>query len=355
MKTKGFVLFYSALLRLFPNPFRSEFRGEMQLVFEEALDDADQGGVLELARTMLKEYGQLICEALRQHLNRSISRAGWQGPPSRGEVLVALAIFLLPTVFIFMNAFPGLSSHLVWSFIGTVFLAVFFAGLLRGFPRWSLPYLGLALSLLSFVFVFQWIADLIAPLALSRFGLVARDETMQLLLQAFWAGLLWLSLLTLTALALGCLALLRRFRLLLGCIRQDWTLASYILYYGTTLTLFLAYDQHHSKPQFALASVLCLACGAWFYLRGDHPWQRILALTSGLSLAMLATLAARWPILSNGDWTHWSSVHLANADAWPAGGWTIFDWGWALLLLLAPALLRTIGKGGKHLYGGAGT
>jgi hypothetical protein len=339
MSIKGIILLYGVCLYLFPRRFRMEFGAEMQVVFSEALDGAAAQGRLSLGRTLLKELIHLPGAALLQHLKLKTDLDGWHGPPSRGEVLVALVIFILPISYILLNALPGVSAQLLGSFFVALFLAVFFAGLFKGLPRWSLPYLGLTLSFLSFLFVFQWVADLLAPTMLSKLGPLPQDESIWVMLQALWAGLLWLSLLAITAVALGILALLRRFHALLRCIRQDWTLASYILYYGATFTLFLAYEQYRDRGAFALASALCLACGAWIYLHGSGKWRRILALVSGMSLAMFATIFGRWPLDPGGDIAVWLLGFTPDSVRWPAVRWMVFDWGWALLVILAPAAL----------------
>jgi hypothetical protein len=339
MSIKGFILLYGVFLHLFPRPFRAEFGEEMQFVFTEALNESAEDGWFPLARMMLRELLQLPSAAILQHLKLRTDLEAWQGPPSRGEVLVALVIFILPTTYIMVNTLPGVSSNLLWYLIGALLLAVFFAGLLKGLPRWSMPYLGLVLSLVSFVFVFQWIADLIAPTMLSKLGPFQSNESNWIMIQALWAGLLWLSLLALTAAALGLLALLRRFHQVLQCIKEDWTLASYVLYYGAALTLFLAYDQYRVQEAYTLASALCLACGAWIYLHGSGRWQRILALLSGMSLAMFATVLGRWPLDPGGEGVAWFLGLRPDVVRYPALRWTVFNWGWALIILLAPAVL----------------
>ena len=344
MNVNMFVLVYRVFLGLYPRRFRNEFGGEMQDVFSQSVDEAAGGGGLSLVITLLREFCHLPGEALRQHLKLRTDTAGWQGPPSRYEILIALVIFAVPSTYVLLSTLPNLSAYVLQSLIGAVFLAFLFAGLLKGFPRWSLPYLGLVLSLVSFLFIFQWIADLIAPSLMSKLGPMPQDESTRLVLQAFWAGLLWLSLLVLTALVLGILALLRRFHVLLHCIRQDWTLVSYTLYYGATLTLFLAYDQYMGEQPFALASALCLGCGAWLYLHGSGRWQRILALVSGLSLAMLAAAAGRWPVPPAQDWRAWLLGLSLGSMRWSQPHWTIFDWVWMLLIILAPAAINAFQK-----------
>jgi hypothetical protein len=229
---------------------------------------------------------------------------------------------------------------------------LFLIGLLRGFPRWSLPSLGLAISAATFLFIFQWVADLVSPFMMSRFGPVPENENSQLLLQAFWAGLMWLSLFALTFIVLGILAIFRRFRPFLCRVRQDWTLASYILYSGVILILVLTFDQYRFERPYAVASSLCLATGAWLYLRSPHPWQRSLSLLAGLTLAMWAAASGQWSIASIQDWKIWLYWSTLDRDHLMEIRWTILEWGWMLVFLLAPIWLRLLPKPGSQTRAG---
>jgi hypothetical protein len=342
-----FIQLYKALMLLYPRRFRAEFGTEMQYIFSQMIGEAFERGPLPALDTLVRELFHIPLEALRQHLRLNANRLAWMGPATRGEILIALMFFILPSTYIFINSYVNNSTVMVWGLIGLIIIALMVIGFLKGFPRWSLPYLGLGLAAVSFVFVFEWAADLVTPAMMGRFGPIPRDASTRLLLQAFWAGLLWLSLLTFTATVLGFLALVRRFRPLLQSIKNDWTLVSYILYYGATFTLFLAHDQYRVDQPFALASAICLACGAWFYLQGTQTRQRILALLSGFSLAMLAALAGRWSFIpGNGD-TAWPLAILLDPVRWPVAIWSVFDWGWIILILILPALPQIIKKRNK--------
>ncbi len=349
MNSSMITHFYRTLLCLFPRRFRSDFGEEMQSVFAEVLFQAKSEGSSSLVKAVLLELGSLPGAALRQHLIGiyNISRdsapqvAEWEGPPSRIEILMVLAVFALPAVNIWMNFALDVSIGLLAAFS----LAVFLAGLLRGFPRWSLPSLGLALSTGSFLFLYQWIADLVTPSIIATFGPFPRDESTLLVLQAFWAGLMWLCLFALTFLVLGCLALLRRFRSLLWRIRQDWTLASYILYSGAIFTLALTFDQYRFEKTYAVASMLCLTTGAWLYLRSPRQWQRTLSLLIGLSLAMVSATFSQWAILSMHDLFTWKTPDSAR---WLEVRWTILEWVWMVVFILAPIWLRLLPKPGRR-------
>jgi hypothetical protein len=90
------ITLYRILLRLFPLSFRDEFGDEMQSVFAELLTEKAANGLPSLAWTILSELGSLPSAALRQCLASWFTQnprpAGWEGPPTRRESLLALAV-----------------------------------------------------------------------------------------------------------------------------------------------------------------------------------------------------------------------------------------------------------------------
>jgi hypothetical protein len=222
------------------------------------------------------------------------------------------------------------------------FLAVLLLiGLRRGLPRWSMPYLGLLLSFVSFFFVFQWLADQIAPYAMAQFHLPVDDPGMTLIFEALWAGLMWLSLFVMTLAVLGFLALLRRFEAVTARLSQDWTQASFILYSGSLVILLLAFEPYHTSRPFAVASLLCLATGAWLYLLCPQPWLRLTCLLAGVSMAMGTASINAWPlaVLQNFSasqilkaWMFLDDTGLLSARQ------PVVDWVWMVAAILLPAI-----------------
>jgi hypothetical protein len=352
MYTSFILQLYSALLRLYPRQFRVEFADEMRSVFAEALSQPATENVFSLAKVLIIELVGLPGEAMRQHFNNfqlrrgqaSLGAAAWEGPPSRKEIWVALAVFVLPVLNIWFNSATDISIGILAAIASILFLI----GVLRGFPRWSLPSLGLVISAATFLFVYQWVADLFTPSLISSFGPVPGSENTRILLQAFWAGLMWLSLFALTFLVLGLLAIFRRFRPLFWRIRQDWTLASYILYSGVIFILVLTFDQYRYERPYAIASTLCLATGAWLYLHSPKPWQRSLSLLAGFTLAMWAAAFSQWSITSIEDWKSWLYWGALESNHFVEIRWTILQWAWMLVFLLAPIWLRILPMPGRR-------
>lgn len=354
------IRLYRVLMRLYPASFQEEFAEEMQWVFAQAVDEAAERGVLNRGLTILREVKGVIWGAVQQNLEQKTGRriftpvrvSGWEGAPGRGEVLLTLLLFLMPAFGLWRREALSVVDSPFLILAGGIITGALLAGLSRGLPRWSLPYLGIALSSVSFFFIFDWQADILSPMAMEKIGLYAQDSSMQLLFQALWAGMMWLELFLLTFLTVGLLALLRRFRPFLQRLRQDWTLASYILYSGALTLLTLSFTQHQSIKLFAAGSILCLAAGAWLYLYSPRAWQRTLTLVTGLTLSMIMAVAGNWPVAPMHLWPAWQSWPAADSPFWSRAQVMLIEWAWMAIILLAPALLKFIRPTGERFKAG---
>jgi hypothetical protein len=344
MEQSWLIHLYRILLRLYPSQFNAEFGDEMEGVFAELLSETFGHSRKALFQLLWGELSHLPGEALRQHLINKPEQPtetgarpdGWEGPATRSEMLVTLGVFILPAITIWIKSGPNITT----GWLAGALVILFFLAVQRGFPRWSLPYFGLALSAASFLFIFQWAADLVAPSVITRFGIASHNESTHLLLQAFWAGLMWLSLFILVFIVVGVLALFRRFRSLLFRIRQDWTLVSYIMYAGAMFMLALAFNQYRYERPYAMASTFCMVTGAWLYLRCSKRWKRTLSLLIGLTLAMWTAAAGIWTGGYWQNWNNWQSWGSLEYERWFEGFRTILAWGWMVIAICAPALLR---------------
>jgi hypothetical protein len=339
---------YKLLLRLFPASFREEYGEEMLGIFQERVNEARKDGRFSLWKTLIAELTGLPKAAFQyqpvEFPNLRASGLDWNKPPTRRETWAVLAVFMVPGTAILLNLPVELISI---SLIGLL-AGVFVAGLARGFQRWSLPALGLGLSAFSFMVLFQWAADLVTPAMLTNLGILPHDESTRLILHAFWAGLMWFSLFAMTFLVLGLLAVIRKFRILLVRIQHDWTIASYILYSGAIFTLLLTFNQYRYEKTFALASSLCLATGAWLYLKSPRPWQRTLSLLTGLTLASGAIAASQWSAENLADWRQLLIWIPPDSERSFEVYRVLLDWGWMVLFLLAPYLIRLIPSQNKR-------
>ncbi len=61
---------YEVLLRLYPRPFRDEFASEMELLFDEQLDDARRDGYLAVAALWVRTCVDLVVTVPQHHVRR---------------------------------------------------------------------------------------------------------------------------------------------------------------------------------------------------------------------------------------------------------------------------------------------
>jgi hypothetical protein len=348
---------YSALLYLYPAEYRREFAEEMREVFSQAMADASSSGSFVVGLLLTKELLNLPVSALRVHTqvrntrrvsNPSASPAvplefSWR------ELLVVLAVFLLPAMMILANPVmtPALETtqsagkSAVLLFLGVMIAA----GLLRGVPLWSVPYLGIVLVIAGYLYLFQWIANLVSPALISNFSPGQWDRSTYLLLKVISNGMLWLMLFCLTLLVVALLALLNRFQPLFSRTRHDWTMLSYILYGESVFALLFLFENHRFDRSFIIASIFCLGIGLWFYLRSVANWKRLLALLAGLSLAMwiavfgtassTAVGGALGEMLTLNQARSIFDIRALNSPA----GLLLLIWVGMLIMLLLPTLL----------------
>jgi hypothetical protein len=331
--------FYSALLRLYPLNFRLEFGEEMQDSFSQALNDAGQKGGLAVGRLCLKELASLPGSIVLVRRQGSWARPGaarWASvhlaEHSWGELLLALAVFLLPAGMVLINHSPQGSSTSGLQ-AALLFLVVMMAlGWLGGFPLWSVPYVGIVLVIAGYLHLFWWVAALVSPSLISNFTPGPWDRSTYLVLQVVSNGMLWLMLFCLTLLVVALLAVFNRFQLLLVRVRNDWTLLSYVLY-GESVFALLLLESYRDEVNFAMTSLICLAAGIWFYLRSSSNWQRLLALLTCLTLAVGVTAVGKGEFSLGQVWASWVDLRPSQA------GRLFLSWLWMVAALVLPGLL----------------
>jgi hypothetical protein len=340
---------HSAALRLYPGDFRITFREEMQAVFEYTAAEASINGSVALGRLFLREMFDLVWTAINERRREWLSQAKDPEAPegetrfSRLEMLISLAVFLVPAGYLLLNAFP---QSLVRELIPVLILTGIFvgtaAGLLKRLPRWSLPYLGLILSGIVFAFLFQWKAERIATSLASRFVFQSNSELGRLVLTSFWQGVLWLSLFVLVAFAILLLKMIPPFRPWARRLREDWTQISYLLYGGSMLALVWTFNDYRNETPFALIAIGCMIAGAWGYLRSSRPRQAFLALVAGATLAMWVAAIGVWLLVPSQDWAAWFQAHPSSGERWFEALQTLIVWMWMLVVMALPALVRLI-------------
>jgi len=190
---------------------------------------------------------------------------------------------------------PSFYWHLSLYLVALVGLGI---GWVKGFPRWSLGYLGLAL-------IFSWWLTGLATVGFKLFGYsIDRWE---------WRG--WIAL---PVVALAAILFSRSLSPLIDLIKsiwRDWSRLSFILYAALSwVTLGILYDGKTWADPVAILplQVFCAALfimlGVLPYLHLFFPWQRGLALQGAFNLALLSSIAigaavsgkadVAWPILA---------------------------------------------------------
>jgi len=218
--------------------------------------------------------------------------------PERETPLAILAGMLPFVLFGLMYVLKGVNYHapLAWlgygvygihGYLGLIVLGLTLIGLgigwARRFPRWSYAYLGV--TVMSSVLL----AD-VSTQGFRLFGYTFGRE------QWGWRG--WLPLLTLTAVMLLITRSLRPLRQLFVGMWQDWTRLSFVLYGALTwLILGVSYDNKtwYDNTLFLPLNLFLLTFvisgGAFFFMWGRRPWQRVVALQLAIILYPLVSAA----------------------------------------------------------------
>jgi peptidoglycan/LPS O-acetylase OafA/YrhL len=299
---------YSSLLRLLPASLRAEFADEMEQVFLEEVAEAARSGHTALVATCLRELRDLLGMAVflawtgfqKKGITMETKPHSTQGsylPAAWPQALLAAAYFVLPS-FLFTSYLLvyELATALDWSpkyydwlrgfllpaiLIGVLLLG--FAGWMRGFPRWSYPYVG-------------------SILAIAMFLITARlDYTGQL-------AFLLLPLMPLTLLLLVVVG--RRWKPLQALyegVRSDPSQLS--LAFACVLPLAFVFNLEETTYEgaYETATGLILALGVLVYMRSANAWQRALALPLTLVVAWTTAMAFSGYEIRSHNWS-WPGI-----------------------------------------------
>lgn len=341
---RTFLWFYSRSLMLYPASFREAFADELQIVFRLRLEDAAQTGFFAFLRRGLSELRDLPPAAFQEHRKENVRREIYTRPNitadaankqkvrnmksksffrlnvqrgSRQEGILAVLPFLGIGLIVMLSA---LAIPLpVWVLVpltllvSGAFVVLFFLGLFSGFPRWSLPLMGAAIS--------------IAILPAAVLILQATGGSLSNILLGIGALLI---LVLVSAFALRRLNLKR--------FLEDWTLVSF-MGYGITLTLLgFSFEGYRGEHPVQLFACLVLAMGAWAYLRAVSRSRRLIALVAGFILAMLIVATGQAWLRAAGLVAEWQT------DSWQVTVLqTILLWSTAgFIAILGPAVLALL-------------
>jgi len=342
------VRLHSLLLRLYPPGFRDVFEKEMQLVFRQSLHDSTSKGAAGIGKVFFCELLDIFPSAFHQRLSElqaanTQSQAKLSERLSPPEILLALAVFLIPTCFVLYNSLPTTSaSQFMLPILVGLLLVGSLVGLIKRLPRWSLAYYGLSIAGIVFLFIFQGKAQRMSVLLASRFVFQPRDELGQLLLVSFWDGMVWFSVLITVIFLMLIISRIPGCRSAIQGLRDDWTQLSYLFYGSSILALVLTCQAYEYNPLLVLIAIAGMAIGAWNYLKSTSAIQRYLALLSGLALAIMTSWGGTWALVHFPDLADWFHTTAHQSDLWLQPGQALAGLFWMVVVITIPYLFKVI-------------
>jgi len=346
---KALKNFFAILLGFYPDKYKEEFAEEMLAVFAERANQAARSGFLAIIHLVIEEFIFFPPLLIRVHgfywqkmrslkdttskpsdafqttacLGHPDGRDSWKLAGVEISLFTTLAsIMIMQTYLPVPESGEGWLRALGFSGSAILILAapVFLVGLLRGLPRWALPFAGILLGYsVLMAFVFQLLLYLVI-VVLIFFALVFAAYRMNTRTQPLPSSLQNLG----------------------SNLWKDWPRLSFGIYGATPLLIILAYDDAvlNSRTPYLAISVLCMLIGALVYIRSRKPVIQMLALLGGMTFSI-------WPALLdqaffNGGLWGW----MSKPGTWSAAsGWMFGLWGCGTVLLCGPILI----KGAKSL------
>ncbi len=291
---------YAHSLKLYPRAFREEYTEELCAVFNLATERAAQTGVWGLAKVAWRELRDLpfavmaayVRERRRMQMQKRLDRWFTHEPGSWQEVLLAALPFLLLmgfpgilTVFSLEKSIPAVIGIGILSLIVVILATLGIIGLFVKLPRWALPYAGMPLALVAFVFMFTlgmrtlFLGDSGTPWVLRMSGFLAifLIVVLGLMLLCVWLS----KLLTLT-------------HPFYERVQSDWSLLSFMMYGGALVFLAGMYEDVVGAGWHVLITLIPLVLGIWVYLRDERMsrrlWTLVLSVTAAMGIALVANL-----------------------------------------------------------------
>jgi len=224
------------------------------------------------------------------------------GPASRAEIFAGVGLFLFLGLFLI---FMDLPYQWVWiernSALGSYIFALqvilpvtgYCVGWIKGFPRWSYPYVGV--SLLISLYRMNASTPGISFFGYEVFG------------RELWGWRSWIPLLIATVVALIISRSFRPVKRFFTNGWDDWTLFTFCMFGCMPMLVFLGFDEIDNlyTIYFTIGLNAVMILSAYVYMRGTRMWQRALALGVGIVIpVVVASLGSTLYWLENG----WVSI-----------------------------------------------
>jgi hypothetical protein len=342
-----FEWFYAQSLKFYPANFQAKFGEEMIIVFSKALNKALKGDlpvlltffgreILDWPGAVLREHMRTRKEVLMKQKNLT-----WK-PLNPKEMLAGLALFVLPIISPFLTLIFGYKP--VVNSIGSIFtwtiliigLVIIILGVKYGFPRWSLPYLGVSITTIVML-------QIVPPLWEMFYSDVQNlvhysDKTLAARIQysALLNGFFWLMPFVALILSILLLRVWPRTQALAQRIHHDWTLFSFMIYAGVAFHLELIFEEYIFDEAWKIACQVCLALGAWIYFKNADRRRRFAALMAGATFTYWIAAIGKWIVL---PLQSWGAFYGFETNRRVELGSTLASWGWVMFFMLIPALM----------------
>lgn len=237
-------------------------------------------------------------------------------------VVLGLALILgeIPHEWVAPSWLPGLGSALLLS--SFVFAVIILGvGWVKGFPRWSYPYVGFV-PLVSLYMM--WVATPGLRIFNYTFG---RND--------LWGWRSWIPFLVMAAIVLLITHSLRPLLKLFTNIWEDWTLLTFGMFGFMPLLIGIRFDEMDRlySLRFMVVLTLLMSGTALAYLRSMRGWQRALALLVGIILT--ATIVTVAPAV------YWSEHGWVNVQRTLTAGVIV------VAVLFSPALIGVLHRQGS--------
>lgn len=287
---------YRVMLALFPVRYRDEYGEELLYAVRMSVEEARARGRLYLIRLAWRELRDLPGACLRAHLSE---RRGLlmklhpgahlpDGPFKFWQLAAVFLPFTIPVLGVALQlSARGNFTNLICG-IGILYLGlliiVWITGLVKAFPTWTLPSLGLILFL--FAYGLYLISQAVTLTVLQPlWGSYWPDSIFIRLLMYMWFNLIYFAIV-----AVILIALLAISKPLLALARRDWSLLSFFAYTLTIPYVLINRDEYLGLEPYQLISILILITGVVFFIILPYRWTRLLVLL-GATLFSLTSLS----------------------------------------------------------------
>jgi glycerol uptake facilitator-like aquaporin len=339
---------YRLLLAFYPSAFRAEFGDEMQDVFADILAGVKtrnwSHSIILLARELRDLPGSAWREHLRARKRMPMSQNPTWRPPTTKELLAGLTLFvfpILPAILTLMFGYQPLINQIrskITIALLVIVLVAIVLGLKHGFPRWTVPYLGVVVASVVLLEPSWRIWHFFYSDVQRAIGYFSQTLQVRVLYHALMWGFFWFLVFASFILLILLLMAWPRTRQLARRIRLDWTLFSFMLFGGLVFQLEIIFDEYAYDEPWRIACRVCLALGAWFYFKNTDPRKRILALLAAVTLYYWIAAVGKWYLVPLQSWRPRIYETYRRFEFWG----TLAEWGWVMLFMLIPALLPRI-------------